>query len=389
MFLKFTALEVGSGDAFLLEEDERKVLFDSGGNQSLIVKLLKKNEIEKIDLAICSHNDADHANGFIGLLKSNIPVKEMWLPGTWASIIHSVACFMKHECRLCNGRICWVRDYYIGMRYLKNDMDERQLYDELLSSPKEDISEGQLVEDIEYINLKMAQSCENCSKYNESEVGCHFCAKRLLDVSDYKMRRMRKTAAASKVNFDRIIKIAELAYKRCVNVRWFEPTNKSAKSKVGSNFILLNANPIAYVRQLGSPMLLAYALSLTVENEYSLILEYLHNDIPVVRFSADSNLLCQGQQPYSNCIIVTAPHHGSKVNKDVYINIKGNDIIWVRSDATKKTQGRPCEEFKKRIQKYCLSCKHRKPVISEICFVYDYNSKKWIHQSGELCVCKP
>ena len=38
-------------------------------------------------MAICSHNDADHSNGFMALLKSDIEIQEIWLPGLWASIL--------------------------------------------------------------------------------------------------------------------------------------------------------------------------------------------------------------------------------------------------------------------------------------------------------------
>lgn len=390
MSLRFTALEIGSGDAFLLEDGDRKILFDSGGSGPRIKSILESKGIDNIDLAICSHNDLDHANGFIGLLKSDVSIKEIWLPGTWASIIRSAACFIKHGCCLRDDGTCCIDDFHYWIRHFKSDMDDMDsFYDELLSFPKEEFSNGQLIEDLQYINSIEAPNCECYCKCPERDMEHCFFRKWLLNASDYEVHRMRETSTKLKIKFDRIIKIAELAYKSCGIVRWFEPNNQCSKSKVGDNFILLNAGEIAYVRRIDSPMLLAFALSLTVENEYSLILEYLHNDIPVVRFSADSNLSCQSQRPYSNCIIVTAPHHGAKTNRDVYTDIKGNDIIWVRSDAVNRTQGRPCQKFKKQNQKYCLSCIHRNPVISEICFEYDSSSKKWIHRYGEPCVCKP
>ena len=54
---------------------------------NLIVRILNRKRIDNLDLAICSHNDADHANGFIELLESNIRMKEIWLPYWWASIL--------------------------------------------------------------------------------------------------------------------------------------------------------------------------------------------------------------------------------------------------------------------------------------------------------------
>ena len=91
MSTRFTALTIEQGDAFLLEDNGWKCLFDSGVDKK-IIDLLKYKGIDKLDLAICSHNDADHANGFIKLLQhdSGIKIDEIWLPGLWASILQFV-----------------------------------------------------------------------------------------------------------------------------------------------------------------------------------------------------------------------------------------------------------------------------------------------------------
>lgn len=52
MSLKFTALTIREGDAFLLEDNGWKCLFDSG-KDGIIVDLLKHKGIDKLDLAIC------------------------------------------------------------------------------------------------------------------------------------------------------------------------------------------------------------------------------------------------------------------------------------------------------------------------------------------------
>ena len=86
MSTRFTALTIKEGDAFLLEDNGWNCLFDSGKDDSILNLLIHKG-IEELDLAICSHNDADHANGFIELLKSGIYIEEIWLPYWWASIL--------------------------------------------------------------------------------------------------------------------------------------------------------------------------------------------------------------------------------------------------------------------------------------------------------------
>lgn len=42
--MKFRALEIGSGDAFLIETEKEKILFDSGGSGSKIKNLIKNNQ---------------------------------------------------------------------------------------------------------------------------------------------------------------------------------------------------------------------------------------------------------------------------------------------------------------------------------------------------------
>ena len=129
------------------------------------------------------------------------------------------------------------------------------------------------------------------------------------------------------------------------------------------------------------------ALHLTEVNKYSLVFEYLKDGIPIIRFSADSDCPCQSVYPYFENIIVTAPHHGSAANTNVYKSIKGYDIIWVRSDKVQNKKNRPCQQFKQRNNKYCLACE-KYNFVSEICFEYNTRHKKWDYIRGERCRCK-
>lgn len=402
MSLRFTALEVGSGDAFLLEDDSKKILFDSGGSKTKIVSLLKKKGIERIDLAICSHNDNDHSNGFLGLLNSKIGIGEIWLPGTWASIIHSVAGFMRSGCKYCENRYCWddeFIDYLCHIEFKEGHSD--LYYDELLPFGEE-IPNDQLMEDLCFINtvldIDYIAHCRHCENKGHvlfklrcfRERNCFNCFSECFCETISKGKYyIGEHAAKLMIQLDAIISIAEAAYKKRVNIRWFEPTDDCSKKKVDTNIIVLNGSELAKsirTRRIDSPHMLLFALALTIENKYSLAIEYLHDEIPVVRFSADSDSICQSKIPYNNNIIITAPHHGSEANANVYGSIKGNDIIWVRSDALYRTQGRPGLVFKLMNKKYCLACKHKR---REICFEYDYNTKQWLYKTGIRCKCKP
>ena len=373
MNLKFTALEVGSGDAFLLEDNGKNILFDSGGNKQTIVKLLNKKGIKRIDLAICSHNDKDHSNGFLGLLNSKIEIGEIWLPSTWASVIHSVAGFMRRDCENCENIYCQ-NDNPLGClcNIVFKERNNESYYDKLLSS-REDISNDQLIADLHFINnVASVNGCLICCRNSENKdcklyKNCYIskfcidaCGEYICHTHPPQKYRIGNLASESMIQLDVIISIAKEALKHGVNIRWFEPTKTcTKKNRVTDNIIVLNADESARtirVTKIDRLDILMFALKLTTENEYSLKMEYLYNDIPVVRFSGDSDCTCQCSNPcsYSYNIIVTAPHHGSDANANVYKTIKGDNIIWVRSDGI--TKARPCSDFKMQNAKYCLAC---------------------------------
>ena len=81
--MRFRALPVNVGDSFLLDYQNKYILVDGGMNKKHIIDLLKKEKIPKnnLDVLICTHYDADHINGILGILESNkYTFKELWLP---------------------------------------------------------------------------------------------------------------------------------------------------------------------------------------------------------------------------------------------------------------------------------------------------------------------
>lgn len=68
--LTVTFLDVGQGNAVLVENDGLYMLIDGGDRDysSYVVSYLKKQGVEKLEYAVSSHYDADHLNGVIGAL---------------------------------------------------------------------------------------------------------------------------------------------------------------------------------------------------------------------------------------------------------------------------------------------------------------------------------
>lgn len=96
----FIALPLTNGDAFLLRTPdssgkERVILVDSGKkygkNTRELAKILANvsPRINHIDIAVCTHSDADHSNGFWFFADDwydlGRTIGEYWLPGRWAN----------------------------------------------------------------------------------------------------------------------------------------------------------------------------------------------------------------------------------------------------------------------------------------------------------------
>jgi len=58
-----TVLDVGQGDALLLQDGGQTILVDAGPNPALLRERLLENKIRTIDLLVLTHDHADHARG--------------------------------------------------------------------------------------------------------------------------------------------------------------------------------------------------------------------------------------------------------------------------------------------------------------------------------------
>lgn len=88
-------LDVGQGDATLLECDGHYMLIDGGNNKSsdIIYTVLKNNNVESVDMVFASHADEDHVGGLAGAYKAS-GVKHTFCPVS-TSDTHAFADFKK------------------------------------------------------------------------------------------------------------------------------------------------------------------------------------------------------------------------------------------------------------------------------------------------------
>lgn len=349
MSLTFTALPVEEGDAFLLQDGDCNYLFDAGGSTIKIGKFLKKEKVKELKVAICSHNDSDHANGFKGLLDSKknkeIKIQEIWLPGTWAKIIQFVIDNILNKKR---WNIVDCALHHMGC-------------DVICDSESNESDTGKNYVTAESINSHLSDFAYLYDKY-------------------ITWSRITKPSHM-KLMLDNIMDIAKLAYDDDRTIRWFKPLDRCVHNTIDYGFVALNSEEVLKIDKIDTVSVFITTLLLTIENECSLVFEYHKNDIPVVRFSADSDCTCSNQ-PYNNSIIITAPHHGSDNNANVYDIIKGKDINWVRTYHKAVQVG--CLKFLEQKTRYCVKCsKHKK--TCKISF--DYQNGTWNYKCGRQCNC--
>lgn len=78
------ALDVGQGDAILLQDPSgRSMLIDGGPDPGVLDRALRRHGVSRIDVVVATHGDADHVAGLVDVLLS-YDVGEVWV-GRYAS----------------------------------------------------------------------------------------------------------------------------------------------------------------------------------------------------------------------------------------------------------------------------------------------------------------
>jgi len=79
------ALDVGQGDALLLRAPGAIVLIDTGEPDAGIVRLLRREGVEQLDLLVVTHAHLDHVGGAPSVLEA-LPVGAVWLHSVAADV---------------------------------------------------------------------------------------------------------------------------------------------------------------------------------------------------------------------------------------------------------------------------------------------------------------
>jgi competence protein ComEC len=93
-FLKLSVLDVGQGDALLLElPDGSALLVDGGGmpygdfdvGEKVVLPELLRRGIRELRALVLTHPDADHADGLVSVAR-HLKIREFWTAAPWSSL---------------------------------------------------------------------------------------------------------------------------------------------------------------------------------------------------------------------------------------------------------------------------------------------------------------
>lgn len=372
---KFISIGVNQGDAFYLLREEKKILVDGGlsrkGFPLQFNNIVKNYNLDnELDIVVCTHADSDHINGLLGLIESGIKIKEVWLPGRWTSRLIDI---------------------------LKKPIDfEIEIFKNLNSLDDE-------IDNLEDLYKEEHLKVEDESKFEEIDLNIDTLYQAIEDVSDkqditfltnkfiffhdmYFLENKKYEIFIDAIDTARKIKeLSILAYNSGAKIRWFEYSNNTSSG--GESFLVpINSEEIF---KISKPLPALMYLSLTKINKESLVFYSPGiSNLGNVLFSADSDFsFSQNLSNILNNTIITAPHHGSENNKNVYIKLnstKNDDLIFVRSDG--KSKIRPGNTFKSLNRKVCTLCNTGKSIKNDV--IFSLKNGKWNNDNNIWCHCR-
>lgn len=366
---RFIAIPVGQGDAFYLDDDRFSTLVDGGRSRSTIAALFKTvTRKDGVDVAVCTHNDADHANGILGFIEAGLRCGELWLPGRWLGALPEVLRPFVDVFAILTENVAEVRD--LGLEQETVGTAAIEAYAKRLHVDVEDdapqevgaeLGEGGWPESLVPLleqpgHWDMVPSAWDWPWSPDDWFLSFFRYHRGLEPGGVQLLWSAIEAA------HRIRSIAIEAFHRGIPVRWleFDVSNPSGGVKM---LRPLNARLIARVRPMVGPLLSWLALS--ASNKESLVFWSPPTKTRQgVLFTSDSDLAGVRLPSQLGGAIATAPHHGSEANAASYaavasaVNPQAPSITWVRSDGRFRSRPGPTYvSIREPARRFCTICR--------------------------------
>jgi hypothetical protein len=375
MASKFTALPLTSGEAFLLTTDHGgrtwTILVDSGqrtvGQVHPLMEAIHAVEpdLKRIDVAICTHQDADHAAGFKNFADAwcggGGKIGEYWLPGRWSAafpnliqepsrIVRAVvkgAEQFAREIQEADGgepidpeRRAIIKEKLRSERYLRmvSDAFRAALPEGNERNDQQDMPPQTRLANALGLSVESLESIRASIKDEGSE---DYYYRYLRHCYLEKMFMYRFDAAAnltiylSYMAMNSVASIAAIvknAILWSIPIRWFDfglfETGHDPSGGLQDLLEPVNAVQLRRPPPTVSDQVLFLSLHLTRQNVESLVFLRPENEQePAVLFLGDSRLSFGISRPTANFRmpaqpnrppLITAPHHGSEKNDNAY-----------------------------------------------------------------------
>ena len=427
MSSKLHALQLDSGESFLLittyEGNEFYILVDSGkkkgqaGKHPLVNAILKAEpSLSRINVAICTHQDGDHANGFPAFTDSwyrqGKEIGEYWLPGKWATAVPDIICDpLSFAIKLFNGAHDAAE--ILGNSELSCSFSEKNNF-KIFEDRIRHTFKSKSLKDEYSRTVTRAQTSDNIKQnINENDIALNRLASSLGVDTDriyeliiqeehnlshrrcftnlpyYFLKNLyypvaRTHSIAASFLFNQVIETAETirnitsaAIRHTIPIRWFDFGLFESGELAGGGIpgLISPINSIEVHRIPGttvSALIMFLSLRLSIQNIESLV--FLRNETkeePAVLFLSDSRLNFNAGKPIVGSdfpiiiaapkrrLVLTAPHHGSRINDNAYTVIGkwlGKDIfehICIRSGGQ---GGQDFCDFLKFQHRACTNC---------------------------------
>lgn len=366
----FTAIPVGQGDAFLLNRAGGEALLVDGGRARLgfAADLAAEHPSRKLDVVVCTHADADHAEGLIGLLQSSFTVREVWLPGRWGQRLE---------------QLCREPEQFL-----------LELHANILASPNPnlaDFSDDPRDREIAPETGASIEGVENAMGNQPDLVDPLSEMARAPSLGSW-ARAVLGTAVAqvwveAVQTADRIRELARAAFQHGAKIRWFDFEEAQSNGPGGGEPYLRPCNAAEISRFRPAPATVLRYIQLSLSNKESLVFFSPGDEArsPVL-FTADSDLGFAAGPPLiaepsrsPRRALVTAPHHGSEANANAYgvIGELLKDARWVRSDGRYASRPGATYLALSSTNRFCTLCNDRQAPRQAVRFDDSTGANGW------------
>ncbi len=397
---RLIAVPVGQGDAFYLESRSSSVLIDGGRSRSGFASIFETaTRAPGVDVAVCTHNDADHANGILGFLEAGMRCGEVWLPGRWLGALPNV---LKPFVEVFVDLAKSVAQVPAPAGGKQQDGSELSAIEEYAEGLGDSVNQARSNEQGPPVGedgwpdsyVKMLEQAEPWETWAthwlwtlEDWLRLESAYQPCRHLGPWHAQLLWSAIEAA----SRIRAIAMEAFHHGVPIRWFEfDVTASSGGTPALPLLPLNARPVARVSPLVGP-LIAW-LALTVWNKESLVFWCPPTDEHGgVLFTADSDLARISLPRELADAVATAPHHGSESNAQAYsaigkaVGTVAQSIMWVRSDG--RYRSRPGQTYLSLPSpRFCTLC--RSPSSSKQAVHFVAHGGVWKPIATRQCHCR-